>query len=85
MIFSVMPSLIYYKTNPSGATVEVHKISHIDSAAVPGAFYIHMGISTDDGKHLSFWYPKEVLQTGSSYSFTILPNSDFVLKAELVK
>jgi hypothetical protein len=84
MILSLAPSAISYKTNPSSAIVEIHKISHINSAAVPGSFYIHMGIKTDDGKDLSFWYPKEVLQTGSSYSFTILLNSDFVLKAEPV-
>jgi hypothetical protein len=85
MIIGIVPSLITYKMNPSTASVEVHTISHIDSAAVPGAFYVHMGIGTDDGKHLSYWYPTQVLQTGSRYSFTLLPNSDFVLKAESTK
>jgi hypothetical protein len=85
MIVNIVPSLIIYKKDPSSVRIEAHTISHIDSAAVPGAFYIHMGISTDDGKHLSYWYPTQVLQTGSKYSFTILPNSNFVLKAEPVE
>jgi hypothetical protein len=84
MILSIVPPLIAYNS-ASSATVEVHKIAHIDSAAVPGAFYIHMGISIEDGKHLSYWYPNDVLQTGGEYSFTLLPNSDFVLKAEQTK
>jgi hypothetical protein len=85
MIIGITPSLMIYKTNPSSANVEVHTISHIDSAAVPGAFYIHMVISTDDGKHLSYWYPSLVLRTGSKYTFTLLPNSDFVLRVEPAK
>jgi hypothetical protein len=81
MILSIVPSLIAY-SSASSASVEVHKIAHIDSAAAPGAFYIHIGITTEDGRHLSYWYPNEDLQTGGEYSFTLLPNSDFVLKAD---
>jgi hypothetical protein len=80
MILSILPSVITYNST-SSPIIEAHKITHIVSAAVPGAFYIHMGISTEDGKHLSYWYPSEVLQAGSEYSFTLLPDSDFVLKA----
>ncbi len=43
-----------------------------------------MGISTDDGKHLSYRYPDEVLQTGVKYSFKILPDTDFVLSSQKV-
>jgi hypothetical protein len=41
-----------------------------------------MGIDTEDGEYLTYWYPSQALQTGSEYSFTLLPGSDFVLKAE---
>jgi hypothetical protein len=82
MMVSIMPSFIAYKTDPSKVSVQIHTISHIDSAAVPVAFYIHMGIYTEDRKHLSFWYPNEVLQTGQRYTFTLLPDSDFVLSVQ---
>jgi len=89
VVFAVMvkliPSVVSYAFNPSSTTVEVHKITHIDSAAMPGAFYIRMGIQTDDNMHLEFWYPDQVLQTNNKYSFTLLPKSDFVLKAEPVE
>ena len=85
MIVSVVSPLITYKMDPSSASVEIHRISHIDLATMPGAFYIHMGISTDDGKQVSYWYPTQVQQTGSEYSFMLLPDSDFMPKAEPVK
>ena len=85
MLVSIAPPLFSYSVGGSSAVTESHTITHIDSAAMPGAFYIHMGITTDDGKHLSYWYPDQVLQTGNKYSFTILPNSDFVLEVQPVE
>jgi hypothetical protein len=85
MMANVVPSLIAYDSDPSSASIEVYRVGHIDSAAVPGAFYIRMGIRTEDGQYLAYWYPRQVLQTGSEYSFTLLPNRDFVLKAEPVR
>ena len=60
---------------------ETQVIDHIDSAAMPGAFYFHMTIKTEDNTSLSFWYPDQILQAGHKYLFTLLPGSNFVLSA----
>ncbi|ANV99356.1 hypothetical protein LMTR13_03345 [Bradyrhizobium icense] len=85
VLVEIIPSVISYAFDPSSAKVEIHKIAHVNSAAMPGAFYIRMGIHTDDNQDLSYWYPDQILQTGGTYSFTLLPNSDFVLKAQLIE
>jgi hypothetical protein len=40
---------------------------------MPGAFYFHMTIKTEDNTSLSFWYPDQILQAGHKYIFTVLP------------
>jgi hypothetical protein len=81
MLAGIAPSLLVYESGQSPAASEVDVISHVDSAAVPGAFYIHMSIQTSAKSDLSFWYPDQILQAGHKYIFTILPNSNFILSA----
>jgi hypothetical protein len=85
MLASITHSVFRYVSDPSSVSIEEHVVRHINSAAMPGAFNIRIGIETEDGKYLSYLYPDQVLRTGNKYSFTLLPNSDFVLKAETVK
>jgi hypothetical protein len=85
LLANVAPSIALYALRRSPAVTEVHTITHIDSPALPGAFYIYMNISTDDKTHLSFSYPHQILQTGHKYLFTMLPNSNFVLSATEAK
>ena len=85
MLLSITPSVFTYINDASSVNSEDHLIRRIDSAAVPGAFYIRMGIDTEDGKYLSYMYPDEVLQSGGKYTFTLLPSSNFVLTAQRVE
>ena len=84
MMVEFVPSLLLYASNQTTAVTEVRAIKQINSPAVPGAFYMYMSILADDKKYISFWYPDMILQSGHTYLFTLLPNSDFVLEAKEV-
>ena len=82
MLAEFIPSVFSYASDQAHAVTEVHLIKQINSPSMPGAFYVYMGILTDDRRHLSFSYPDTILQVGHKYRFTLLPNSDFVLEAK---
>jgi hypothetical protein len=85
MASSFFPSLITFIRDPSNVKTEEHVVGRTDSVALPGAFYVHMDVHTDDGKTLSLMYPDPILQVGHRYLFTLLPESDFVLTATLTQ
>lgn len=82
MLAYIVPPLLSYELSQKPPLTEAHVVNYIDSAAMPGAFFVHMQVKTDDRRSLSFWYPDTVLQTGHKYSFTLLPDSNFVLDAK---
>jgi uncharacterized protein YneF (UPF0154 family) len=84
LVYVARPVFSYELTHAPPVT-EQHVVNHINSAAMPGAFFIHMQVQTDDTKSLSFWYPDTVLQAGHRYTFTLLPDSNFVLSAQFVE
>jgi hypothetical protein len=81
MFANISKPLLSYTLGRMPASTEAQVIDHIDSAAMPGAFYFHMTIKTEDNTSLSFWYPDQILQAGHKYIFMVLPGSDFAFSA----
>jgi hypothetical protein len=82
---SILPPMALYVLEGVPAVTEVHVVKQISSPAMPGAAYIYSSVLTDDKRDLSFSYPDTSLQPGHKYRFTLLPNSNFILTAELAE
>jgi hypothetical protein len=82
---SIVPPMALYVLKGVPAVAEVHVVRQISSPAMPGASYIYLSVLTEDKKDLSFSYPDPSLQPGHKYRFTLLPNSSFILTAQLAE
>jgi hypothetical protein len=84
MAADIAPPLFSYAIAHRPAIVETDVVRAVTSPAMPGAFYVYMGVSTINDKHLSFSYPSPILQAGHNYMFILLPNSNFILMARQI-
>jgi hypothetical protein len=66
----LVPAVFAFEVGHNPVTTDVQTIRSISSPAMRGAFYIYMGILTDDQEQLSFEYPDPILQVGQQYTFT---------------
>ena len=62
-------------------------MNKLQIVALPGSTLLHVTVLTDSEEHpsLSYWYPSSTLRSGEKYSFSLLPNSEFVLSVTLAK
>jgi hypothetical protein len=81
MLGNITVPLITYYRDSSQALTELRTIKQVDSYAFLGASLTHVDILTDDNESLSMMYPNQTLIVGHKYTFTLLPNSNFVLEA----